>query len=394
MVVKNTTSSCRMKQHITIFGIIILVSYSQLTKFNSRRLLMIYIVDRALLRFGNSNLIEQLFDGGNDDGCQVLVRNDKYSFHYETLESILALYPLPQINSCNLQNTTFTFVIADGHEKEFYRIRSESWYEYAIQTMRNKQYNLVDGQVRYLGDVIRNFSSMSKDRKFHYTIQASCYCRTEEDSQWLSQHESHFCVLHEKCNSSMSMSSPSRVVGLNSKFENSFFPNILPKFNQSRSWDNVTHNLCVIGDVRRRQYKHLSEYFRKYPQSSGLQFHHFGLGSIQGPMKSFQQVITLHPNPNFTEYQYDLYQTCDAILSLLTKSRNSEYFDGPSKLSGGIVQAATYRIPILLHQDLAKLYKKYLHHVEVHDDKYDSFAQAFNRLLARLSLIKARIYVI
>jgi hypothetical protein len=66
-----------------------------------------------------------------------------------------------------------------------------------------------------------------------------------------------------------------------------------------------------------------------------------------------------------------------------------EYFDGPMKLSGGIVQASAYQKPILLHKDLAEVYASHLVNVETHDDDIDSFMVGFERLLDRLLILKA-----
>lgn len=105
-------------------------------------------------------------------------------------------------------------------------------------------------------------------------------------------------------------------------------------------------------------------------------------------MKSFSNFVTLHPNPNFTEYQLDLYDTCDAILSLVTRFQHPEYFEGPMKLSGGIVQASAYQKPILLHKDLEFVYKEHLVNAVTHDDDADSFAVAFGQMIHLLDALK------
>jgi hypothetical protein len=328
-----------------------------------------------------------LFRAINDQlGCKVVVLNQEHNYHYEVLESILAMFPLPKRINCNLTNTSFTFVIADGHEKEFYRLRSESWYDYARSIMIKKVYNALEGQHRFLSSVVRN-SSIQDMTGFDYEIRASCYCNNEKDISWLLQNETRYCIFHEICNNSIA-NSP-RAIGLNPQFNNSFFPSVLPTFNQTRSVDRKTHHLCIVGEGKRREYSLLSEYLWNHPFYSGLHFHHFGIGNVQRPMKPFAKDITLHPNPNFTEYQYDLYDTCDAVLSLLSRSIHPEYFEGPTKLSGGIVQAAAYGKPILLHEDLATVYQDYLTYVEVHDDNPDSFSLALSRLLDVLHGFKA-----
>jgi hypothetical protein len=92
-------------------------------------------------------------------------------------------------------------------------------------------------------------------------------------------------------------------------------------------------------------------------------FLQIGEGRLRGRLRRF---VTIHSVPNFTEFQLDLYQTCDAILSLVTRAGHPEYFEGLTRLSGGIVQAAVYRKPILLHKDLVSAYQQHLEHVETH----------------------------
>jgi hypothetical protein len=367
---------------ITLFFFSLIATCYRFVMLRGNPFVFAFDIDRLYSQVGDS--LSQTIN--RQSGCKVIVLNQEHNYHYEVLESILAMFPLPPRMTCNLTNTSFTFVIADGHEKDFYHVRSESWYNYATQVMISKSYSAIEGQYRFLSSVIRS-SSIHDVRGFDYEIRASCYCRSEVDRDWLFQNESRFCIFHEVCNNSISHSP--RVIGLNPQFNNSFFPSLLPTFNQTRSVDQLTHHLCIVGEGKRREYSLLSEYLWNHPFYSGLHFHHFGIGNVQKPMKPFAKDITLHPNPNFTEYQYDLYDTCDAILSLLSRSMHPEYFEGPTKLSGGIVQAAAYRKPILLHEDLAAVYHDYLTHVEVHDDDPDSFSLALSRLLDLLNTMKA-----
>ena len=204
--------------------------------------------------------------------------------------------------------------------------------------------------------------------------------------QWLYEKETHFCVFHEDCNRAINSS---RAVWLHPSLQPSFFPSLLPQFDHPRDIDPETHHLCVVGAEERREYDLVAYYLWNHPFFSGIHFHHFGLGNVQKPMEPFYNVITLHPNPNFTEYQLDLYETCDAILSLVTRFGHPNYFEGPTKLTGVVVQAAAYQKPILLHEDLADLYGDHLVHMETHDDDVDSFSVAFDRLLRRLDELKA-----
>ena len=90
---------------------------------------------------------------------------------------------------------------------------------------------------------------------------------------------------------------------------------------------------------------------------------------------------TVHSITNNMEYQFDVYMTCDAIISLVTRLRHTEYFEDPARLSGSIVQAEAYRKPILLYKDLAAVYQKFLTYVETQGDDHDSFSFGLARPL-------------
>jgi hypothetical protein len=330
----------------------------------------------------DSSLPTQVFDQKH---CKALVLNEEHNYHYEILESVLALYPLPHLSSCNRSQIKFTFAIADGEENTFWRDRSASWYEYATQRMARNEYDALEGQSRVLEMVIRN-SSRPTARGFDYHIRASCFCQNETDVLWLLESERHFCVFHEYCDI---VANISRATWVNPKMPRSFFPAILPKFDHPRMVDNVTHNLCIVGEGKRREYELVADYLSNHPLHSGMHFHHFGIGNVAPTMKPFTNDITLHPIPNFVDYQFALYMTCDAILALMTRSGRPQYFEGPTKLSGSIVQASVYQKPILVHKDLAQVYRDHLVHVETYTDDVGSFSIGFDRLLDRLNVLKA-----
>jgi hypothetical protein len=63
-----------------------------------------------------------------DKHCKVLIRNEEVRYHYEVLQSAVALYPLPRLLSCNRSQIKFTIA-------NFTTETNASWYEYATQTM-------------------------------------------------------------------------------------------------------------------------------------------------------------------------------------------------------------------------------------------------------------------
>ncbi|KAI2498593.1 hypothetical protein MHU86_15883 [Fragilaria crotonensis] len=313
--------------------------------------------------------------------CKVLILNQEHNYHYEVLESVLALYPLPQLPYCNRSQIKFTIAIPSGDERSLWRERSASWYEYAIQNMTGNEYTEFVGQSRVLEKVIRN-SSNPTTRDYDYQIGASCYCQNENEVQWLLESETHFCVFHGTCER---FANSSQAMWVNPAMQRSFFPAILPQFDHPRDVNHTTHNLCIIGSVKRREYRLVLKYLSNPHHLSGIQFHHFGGGEVK---PRFQRFLIIHSIPNYSEYQFDVYMTCDAILSLVTRTGHPEYFEGPTRLSGSVVQAAAYRKPILLHKDLAAVYQNHLVHVETHGDDHESFSAGLDRLLNRLTMLK------
>ncbi|KAI2498592.1 hypothetical protein MHU86_15882 [Fragilaria crotonensis] len=336
-------------------------------------------------------LIPPIYDSGlpaqvfGQKHCKVLVLNHEHNYHYEVLESILALYPLPQLPSCNRSHIEFTIAISSGEGRDVWREQSASWDEYATQSMKRNDYTEIVGQSRVLEKVIRN-SSRPTTRGYDYQIGASCYCQYESDVRWLLESETHFCVFHETCEIVVNSS---RATWVNPTMPRSFFPAILPQFDHPLVVDNVTHNLCIVGEGRRREYQLVADYLSNHSHQTGIHFHHFGIGNISTCMKPFADEITLHHIPNFVDFQFALYATCDAILVLATRAGRPQYFEGPTKLSGSIVQAAVYKKPVLLHEDLAHVYRDHLIHVETYNDGFGSFSIGFERLLDILNTLKA-----
>ena len=220
------------------------------------------------------------------ENCRALLLNQEHDYHYEVLESILALYPLPQLSNCNHSSFNFTVIISSGEEKDFYRERSISWHAYAIDKIKKNVYKEENSlSSRYLDKVIVDSSfSTEKVEDFDYEIRASCYCKSDDDIHWLFERDSHFCVFHEACQKAIPCN---RALWLNPVIHPSIFPRYLPAFEQDQSIINPSmHNLCIIGEGKRREYNLLADYLQGNKKAiSTLHFHHFGIGNVQKPMK-------------------------------------------------------------------------------------------------------------
>jgi hypothetical protein len=344
----------------------------------------------ALLDQASSTLLGATESQHSLRDCKVVIINQHVDFHYEVLESVVALYPLPKIATCNHMKLQFTASISISDNPRYQR-KSDSWREYAMTNIAPNDYvaSVTPGQSRRLVNVLQTTTPLNDtlwDTAFDYQISASCYC--DPNLTWLFKSTSHYCLFHGACDPTfLHQNAPNRIQWVHPSFgKYSFFPNYLPEFSIDRTVDGTTHHLCVIGNVIRRQYDLVALYLTEHP--SNLRIHHFGLGVLPNSMMDFAPLIQVHSTPDFLPWQYDLYSTCDAILSLLTRQNQSEYFEGKTKLSGALVQASVYQIPVLLHHDLAMVYKQHLRHVETHTDDPSSFVIGMDRLLKRLVFMK------
>lgn len=74
---------------------------------------------------------------GRKPDYEVLIDNNLVDYHYFLLESFVALYPLPEVETCNHNYLQFTFFI-NRSKRPFHRKRANSWKEYALTTMKDK----------------------------------------------------------------------------------------------------------------------------------------------------------------------------------------------------------------------------------------------------------------
>jgi hypothetical protein len=357
--------------------------------------------------------------------CQVLIANSGFNFHYEVLESILGLYSLPAATAlslgCNHSSLQFTIAICHG-AVAFQQGKSTSWLNYANNTMMEPKKNfysyVTPGQSRFLHTVVRSpkravlVPPLPWD-DYAYVIRASCYCfEAMGDLAWLRNDTvRHFCLFHQACEE---YANSSQAMWLNPHHERQFFPSLLPEKKylmeaaRSKSLDaggaaanqttpatpdRTEHHLCIIGAPSRREYSLVVEYLERYNNSAAfmktpIQFHSFGIGKMPPGMDPWTHRVQQHGIADFEEYQHKIATTCHAILSLLVSTTHPEYFSMDKKLTGSVVQAAAYRLPIVLHTDLAKLYERYVPDAITHGDDQDSFNDAIRTLLERLETLK------
>jgi hypothetical protein len=180
----------------------------------------------------------------------------------------------------------------------------------------------------------------------------------------------------------------------------------------------VVYNFCVVGNTARRSY-HLLDYYYRYNDEKVKQEeeerrqlaavdvvddgtttthdnHHqnerfsvslLGRGPIPAALTNHQ--YTQYRINSFLQYQEHIARHCHVILGLVDQAEHGDYFNSTMnskrKLSGSIPQASAYRIPMVLHEELYDIYRRYLPaHVEIHGEDPHSFALAMDRMLTHL----------
>jgi hypothetical protein len=401
----------------------------------------------------------------NQRDCQVLLANHHVQNHYEVLESIVALYPIPgfmvpssEISpNCNQKRLQFTIVISSGLDHLRSQAKSHSWLSYANRYILNRTYiyeyhhdpsnqnkGTLDSQrqERYVRAILMDYGddndgshnntdkplrtmtntshsnitmtnqntsslmlwnpksmrninqslslSFPSSIQWDYQISATCYCEVLMD--WLFLNPTHYCVFHGRCLPELlQQHAPGRYQWLHPSFgpNHSFFPRYLPQFTSPRKVDFHQDHICIVGYVIRRHYEFLADFIshtdmsvlfsssnsssleqssQQHPPHSSLLhpprplwFHHFGLaGNLnKTAMAPYMSRMHIHNSSLYLSWQYDLYQTCDAIVILTRKQDQYDYFastGAKTKLSGAIVQGCVYRKLVLLHHELAKDY--------------------------------------
>lgn len=320
----------------------------------------------------------------NSQACQVLIDNHQVTYHYETLESVMTLYPLPNTSTCNHHNMQFTFLL--NHKgNAFQNGRADDWQNYALTIMKAKYQSN-----RSVKSVVMVEDPNIRIANFDYEIKSSCYCKPDF-IRWLRDSNSAFCVFHESCNE---LADSPQALWLTPHHNRYVLPTVLPEFSYPRPVKEDVVNLCVLGDTLRRNYELMGDYL-KLRGPKGLHIHHLGRGPNPEALKGYEQLFSKHITPNFVPYERIFYDVCDVVLGLLTKKTTPAYFDaGKQKLSGSILHAIVYKRPMVLHEELASRFQKHLTDVETHADDGQSFVAAMDRMMGKLRSSKKKIQLI
>lgn len=87
--------------------------------------------------------------------------------------------------------------------------------------------------------------------------------------------------------------------------------------------------------------------------TKSIHIHTLGQGRKPTELADYSR-YSIHRVKDMIDFQRLVYDTCDAILCLVTKDSQPNYFDDKQKLFGSIVQAVAYKRPLVIHEDLAR----------------------------------------
>lgn len=395
-----------------------------LTPFTSLIVLCITINVLVTLKLSfadsNSDIVpRQLSDGfrllwrrnnSASNVCRVAISNSK-EFHYEILESIVRFMPLESIRSpdgnepCSRQRpqneTLYVFdfhIVACCNSTK----RAESWADYYRQELENMVVT-VDGVRRQYGPLIVHDTSKRTNRVrmdhcsppsemypvYSAVIEATCYCDSGNFKavRWLNRSRAHSCLFHDECPLANELFG-NRAIWVSPHHPRYLLPTALPKAERLTS-PRQRQQVCVIGATERRNFRLLAAYLDQSSNSTSFHVAVFGAGDFPGSLLPHGPRIHQIDEPGFVSFHRRIVQECDALLGLITKEMNVDYFLGNTslkKLSGTVPVAIHYKLPLVIHKELAALYgAHWTAPIFSHEDDVASFATAMNEMTKHLN---------
>ena len=313
--------------------------------------------------------LQQMIYQLDSEQCHVVIDNFRYDQHMEVLESIMSKVPLHALPSfCNTLGITVDFHISPHS-------RSREWAIYANDVMRKQTYA---GGTRHLGKVYSQ--AHTTNRPYAINVTATCKCSPPFVAA-LKNDLSLVCMFHDTC---PEVADHPRAFWFHPDEPHSFFPNIMPQFERRSNKRISPYHLCVIGSVRRRNYRMLERFLASSTRRD-FTVVIMGKGVIPSFFKDYHVQTNQSTPASFLDYQLQVATGCDVILALVDRNKNGDYFT-KSKMTGSVVQASAYKHPFVVHKDLLTVYGEYLKDqvVETHTDDPQTFVDALTRLLARL----------
>ncbi|GAX28864.1 hypothetical protein FisN_20Lh165 [Fistulifera solaris] len=357
--------------------------------------------------------------GGKKCPCRIAITNS-VTYHYEILESIASQLPLRFFNledaDCDTTNLVFDFFIVQYRPPprfwEYYRLDmvyrmlvpnqlAVSFVSYFESEMKGTTF--VDEATS--PNVTRTIGTLTVQRKNHdlkpievkgydAMIEASCPC-SSYNLLSLQHDRIRSCIFHETC---PSVENHPRAVWVSPYHANFFIPTQLPKVAAAKARTaGAPLGLCVIGTVYRRSWRLLAAYLDQFTRNThkssplSLSVEIMGVGRFPDELLPYKNMIRLSAPPGYLGFHQQVENDCDAILLLLTKQDQPQYFEGPEsllRLTGAIPLVMAYQKPILLHEELYRHYKKFFPSdllAITHKDDTSSFVKAASDLIEKLS---------
>ncbi len=357
--------------------------------------------------------------GGKKCPCRIAITNS-VTYHYEILESIASQLPLRFFNledaDCDKTNLIFDFFIVQYRPPprfwEYYRldmvyrmlvpnqlaVSFTSYFESELKGTTVLDEATSPKVRRTIGTLTvqrENHEKKPIDVKgYDAIIEASCPCSSY--NLFSLQHDRiRSCIFHETC---PSVENHPRAVWVSPYHANFFIPTQLPKVAAARTRTaGEPLGLCVVGTVHRRNWKLLAAYLDQFTKNTdrssavSLIVKIMGVGRFPEELLPYKSMIRLSAPPGYVGFHQQVEDDCDAILLLLTKQDQPQYFEGPEsllRLTGAIPLVIAYQKPVLLHEELYRHYEKFFPSNLVavtHEDDTSSFVKAASDLIEKLS---------
>lgn len=343
--------------------------------------------------------------------CFIAVTNSA-TYHFEILESVAAQLPLNYLNlkDCDTTSLIFDYYIVQygpppsNKRWKFWKFfkpwipnqRSILYRSYFESTMKVKTFVEESSPTRRtIGELVLNRKNHERNpivvTGYDATIEASCLCSSHYLVS-LQQNKKQSCIFHERCSA---VANHPRAVWVSPHHEQFFIPTVLPAV-PSRERTIETKEpicLCVVGTTARRNWGLLQEFLRQMNGDrilASLRIHILGVGKFPAELELYKDMIQTSTPPGYREFHQQVAADCDAMLLLLTKTYQPDYFLGPEsllRLTGAIPLVMAYHKPVILHEELYTLYEKYFPSdllVVTHTDEATSFTAAMWDLLNKL----------
>ena len=317
-------------------------------------------------------------NNNNSPTCRVAITNSQ-PFHFETLESIGALLPASFLQAAATHRACSAWIF-DLHLPDRPTPRFDPWAWYFKQRVLEQQQAMNDddddnNNNRTWGRLVlykkkstwTNIPRLVAD--YDVTVEASCYCDAERGLNQLANNARHVCIFHQACGQAARSSLfANRSVWLSPHHRPQYYlPTALPVV--ANSWDTRRRKtplqLCVTGNSRRRQWSLLEPSLQQQQQqrqhddtSPPFEIRIYSDGELPAQLQPYTNQLHLVNTHDYVEFHENIASNCHALVFLVTRTGNSNYFAGGlQKLTGSMPLVVAYRLPYVVHQELYDLYR-------------------------------------